>query len=195
MADATLLAKLPSILEAHIRWRRGEKDGERADLADADLADANLADASLAGAYLAGANLADANLAGAYLAGASLAGAKGLDPLPFGPVTLPDGAFRAYKLCRGPVGERVIVTLEIPEDARRVAPIVGRKCRADRAKVIAMSTGAEATSWHNPPHPSQRVTYRVGDVVVADKYDPSPFVECSGGIHFFISRREAEEHS
>jgi hypothetical protein len=119
---------------------------------------------------------------------------RGLDPLPFGPVTLPDWTFRAYKLARGPDGERVIVTLEIPEDAQRVAPLVGRKCRASHAKVVSLSSGESAVSWHRVPEPAVRLTYRVGEVIRAHEYDPSPFVECSGGIHFFLARREAEEH-
>ena len=237
--DADLMTRMPEILAAHAKWRRGEAGGARANLAGANLAGADLAGANLAGADLAGAdlagadltgatlaraylaganlagatlarayladanlagadladaNLAGANLAGAYLADAYLTGVRGVDPPPFGPVTLPDWTFRAYKLCRGNDGERVIVTLEIPEDARRVAPLVGRKCRADKVKVIAMSVGTEAKSWHSPPAPAKRITYRVGETVAADVYDPSPFIECGGGIHFFISRREAEKY-
>ena len=200
MADAALIAMLPAILDANAKWLRGEKGGSRAHLARANLAGANLEGANLAGANLARANLADANLADADLARANLAGAngldtaKGLDPLPFGPVTLPDGTFRAYKLARGPRGERVVVTLEIPEDAQRVAPLVGRKCRASKARVLALSAGESATSWHADGNAARTVTYRVGAVVEPDKYDPSPFVECSSGLHFFISRREAEEY-
>jgi len=176
----------------------------RANLTRADLARANLAGANLAGAYLAladlagadlaranlaGADLARANLAGANLAGANLAGAKNL---PFGPVTLPDGAFRAYKACRAH-GQKVIVALEIPADAERVAPLVGRKCRASRAVVVDLSSGDEAVSWHTPPEGTP-ITYRRGETVTPHGFDPDIRVECSAGIHFFLSRREAEEY-
>jgi hypothetical protein len=220
MADPTLLSRLPAIIDAHAKWRRGQDGGSRANLYGADLSGANLYGANLSGANLYGANLYGANLYGADLSGANLSGAdlyganlyganlygadlsgangladaKGLDPLPFGPVTLPDGSFRAYKLGRGPGGARVVVTLEIPEDAQRVAPLVGRKCRASKAKVLALSVGDAAESWHQQDG-RPVVTYRVGETVEADKYDPSPFVECSGGIHFLISRREAEEYA
>ena len=83
------------VLELHIKWLRGEKDGERADLRYADLGGANLTGANLTGADLRGANLryadlrdADlrdtdlryanlryANLGGANLTGANLTGA------------------------------------------------------------------------------------------------------------------------
>jgi hypothetical protein len=164
-------------------------DLSRAYLIGAYLIGVNLSDADLRGAYLSGANLSGANLSGAALRGANLRDAD----LPFGPVTLPDGAFRAYKLACGPNGERVIVTLEIPEDAQRVAPLVGRKCRASSARVLALSSGESAKSWHRGSY-HVSVTYRVGEVVTPDSYDPSPFVECSHGIHFFISRKEAEEY-
>jgi hypothetical protein len=171
-------------------------------LSGADLYGANLSGADLSGANLYGANLSGADLSGANLYGANhLAKAKwGDDGLPFGPVTLPDWTFRAYKLARGPSGERVIVTLEIPEDAQRVAPLVGRKCRASRAKVVALSAGEAAFSWHAPSGPGvpleagRLLIYSVGKEMIPDSYDPSPFVECSHGIHFFISRREAEEY-
>jgi Family of unknown function (DUF5758)/Pentapeptide repeats (8 copies) len=175
MADASLLAKLPAILESHAKWRKGENGGSRANLSDADLSRANLSRANLFGAD-------------------GLASAKWGQRMPFGPVTLPDGAFTAYKLARGPGGGRVIVTLEIPADAARVAPIVGRKCRASTARVVALSVGDSATSWHTN-NQTGPVTYRVGEVVTPHAYDPSPFVKCAPGIHFFISRIEAEEHS
>jgi hypothetical protein len=210
MADTTLLAKLPAILDAHTKWYRGQEGGSRANLSRANLSGANLSGADLSRADLYGANLYGADLSRADLYGADLSGAnlsradlyganglaeaKGLDPLPFGPVTLPDGPFRAYKLGRGPLGQRVIVVLEIPEDAERVAPLVGRKCRASKATVLALSEGDSAESWHQQAG-RPVVIYRVGETVEADKYDPSPFVECSGGIHFLISRREAEAYS
>ncbi len=165
--------ELAAILAAHGAWVRGDKDGKRADLSGADLRRADLNGADLSGAYLSGADLPA-----------------------FGPVTLPDWTFRAYKLAKGPDGERVIVTLEIPEDAQRVAPLVGRKCRTSHARVVALSAGESATSWHKPPieDGATPITYRVGQTVTAHKYDPSPFVECAGGIHFYLARREAEEH-
>jgi len=69
-------AELAAVLDLHKKWRRGEADGARADLAGAYLADANLARADLADANLAGADLARADLAGADLAGANLADAN-----------------------------------------------------------------------------------------------------------------------
>ena len=172
---------------------------KEAAIARADLSGAYLSGADLSRAYLSGANLSGADLSGANLSGANLSGADHLaeakwGEMPFGPVTLPDGSFRAYKLTRGPNEERVIVTLEIPEDAARVAPLVGRKCRAERARVIRLEPEVESSvSWHAPPE-GATLEYRVGQTVTAHRWDPSSFVECSAGIHFYIGRKEAERH-
>ena len=62
-------------LQRHLAWRRGESDGERADLRGADLRGADLTDAVLRGADLRGAVLTGAVLTGAVLRGADLRGA------------------------------------------------------------------------------------------------------------------------
>lgn len=37
-----------------------------------------------------------------------------------------------------------------------------------------------------------KVIYRAGEVVRSDKYDDDPRVECTHGIHFFLTKEEAE---
>jgi uncharacterized protein YjbI with pentapeptide repeats len=159
-------------------------------LADANLAGANLADANLAGAYLAdanlaGANLAGANLAGAYLADANLAGASGADVAIAKTRILPEGDLIGWKKCYG----GVIVKLRIPADAKR-SHAFGRKCRAEFADVLEV-IGAEFgyTDCHGP-----RTEYHVGQRVTPDKWDDNWQDECSHGIHFFITRLEAENY-
>ena len=36
--------------------------------------------------------------------------------------------------------------------------------------------------------------YRVGEIVRVDNFDEDRWNECSTGIHFFITRREAEQY-
>lgn len=36
--------------------------------------------------------------------------------------------------------------------------------------------------------------YKAGETVKPDSFDPNPLVECSYGIHFFITRSEAEAY-
>jgi len=40
---------------------------------------------------------------------------------------------------------------------------------------------------------AQCITYRIGETVYADKYDPDIRVECAGGIHFYMTFAEAAE--
>jgi len=39
---------------------------------------------------------------------------------------------------------------------------------------------------------SRGLEYRVGELVYPDSYDPDIRVECTHGIHFFLTREEAE---
>ena len=64
--------KLNEIIELHVKWLRGEKGGNYANLRGADLSNANLRGANLRGANLRGADLRGANLSDADLRGANL---------------------------------------------------------------------------------------------------------------------------
>ena len=163
-------------------------------LAGANLARANLARANLAGDYLAGANLADANLAGAYLARANLAGAnlaranladaKNAEFAIAQTRILPDGDLIGWKKCT----QGVIVKLRIPEAAKR-SHAFGRKCRAEYADVIKVIGADVGISQHDG-----KTEYRAGQRVTPDRFDENWQKECSSGIHFFITRLEAENY-
>jgi hypothetical protein len=163
-------------------------------LADAYLAGANLADAYLAGANLAGANLAGANLAGADLTGADLAGAniagayladaKGAEIAIAKTRILPDGDLIGWKKCKN----SVIVKLRIPETAKR-SHAFGRKCRAEYADVLEVIGAEVAISSHDG-----KTEYRAGQRVTPDSFDENWQEECASGIHFFITRLEAQEY-
>ena len=151
-----------------------------ANLVGANLADANLARANLARANLARANLARANLADAYLADAYLARAKNIKLPAF---QIPqEGELIVYKKLHN----GAVCKLRIPPESRRTASVVGRKCRAEFAEVIE----GEGKSWRTDG--DHVIDYAPGTVVNADKYDDNPLVECAGGIHFFLTREEAE---
>ena len=63
---------LPTILDAHRKWLRGEDGGTRANLSGANLSRADLLRANLSGADLYGADLSRANLSRANLSRANL---------------------------------------------------------------------------------------------------------------------------
>ncbi len=167
-----------------------------ANLAGANLMGGNLTGANLADAYLAGAYLTDAYLAGAYLtdanlAGANLAGAKGADLAVAKTRILPEGDLIGWKKC----ANGVIAKLRIPADARR-SHAFGRKCRAEYADVLALFDangksidGPAITNQHGP-----LTEYVIGRRVAPDRWDDDWQKECAGGIHFFITRDEAEAY-
>ena len=200
---------LQKVLNNHKLWLRNE-GGEQADLRGANLRDANLRDANLGGAdlsyadlsgailfgadlryadlrdaNLAGADLRGANLAGADLRGANLGGVQYNENTAFFALQCPEeGAFVAWKKCKN----NVIVKLLVPADAKR-SSATSRKCRASKAIVLEV-IGAEKGVSQN----DASFVYEVGKEVVADSFDDDRWNECSHGIHFFITRNEAENY-
>jgi len=163
-----------------------------ADLRGADLRDANLRGADLRGAYLRGADLTGADLRGADLRGANLRGADLKKIQPYFQIIPEGGAFIAWKKGHNDDGG-CLIKLEIPAKAKRHNSLGGRKCRAEFARVLDIRNSKgnkikECGGTHN-----NRFIYRVGETVIPDKYDPNPLVECSNGIHFFISQQEAKD--
>jgi len=86
--------------------------------------------------------------------------------------------------------DNVIAKLLVPSGAKRTASLVGRKCRAEYVKVLEIIGGEkEGYSLFNTSF-----KYCVGKKVVPNKYDDDIRVECSSGIHFFLTREEAEKY-
>ena len=140
---------------------------------DADLRDANLRGANLRDANLRGADLRDADLRGACLWDANLRGAK----LPHFQICPEEGSFVAYKKV-----DTGVIKLEIPSKAKRTSSLIGRKCRAEYVRVLEGS-GRSCRGGD----------YKEGEIVYPDSYDDDIRVECTNGIHFFMTRKEAEE--
>ena len=160
-----------------------------ADLRDADLRDAylryaNLSGANMSDAKLRGADLSGANMSDANLSGANLSGAAGADLAIATTRILPDGELIGWKKCR----HGVLVKLRIPADARR-SNAFGRKCRAEFADVLEVIGAEVGISSHDG-----KTEYRVGQRVTPDSFDDNWMDECSHGVHFFITRLEAEEY-
>jgi uncharacterized protein YjbI with pentapeptide repeats len=181
-----------------------------ANLSDADLRGANLSGANLSGAYLRGADLSgaylsganlrganlhyadlsdadlsDADLRGANLSGANLSGAKNIPALAAAQLSiLPGGDLIGWKTCK----YGVIVKLSIPADVRR-SNATGRKCRAESAVVLeVIGAGIAHSSWDSS------FTYAAGQTVSVPDFDTDRWNECAPGIHFFLTREEAENY-
>ena len=161
-------------------------------LSYADLRGADLRGADLRSAYLSGADLRGANLRSAYLSyadlrsadlsGANLRGAIDAQHAIARTRILPDGDLIGWKKAGGR-----IVKLRIPADARR-SHAFGRKCRAEFVDVLEIEGGGpvETTQY------GVGATYVIGQRVTADSWDEDFTNECSHGIHFFITRLEAD---
>ena len=168
-----------------------------ANLYGADLYGANLRGANLRGADLYGANLRGANLRGANLYGANLRGAKNADYAIAQTVVAAEGTIIGWKVAWSD-GNKVIVKLRIPEDAKR-SNASGRKCRAEFAEVLAvypkgkkraMAKKSEVRSDHD-----RTFTYKTGDLLKPKTpFNEDRWEECAPGIHFFITREEAENY-
>ena len=207
---------LKVVLEAHAKWVRGETGGLCANLSCADLSGAYLSRANLSGANLSCANLSGANLRGAYLRGAYLSGAylscanlsradlsganlscanlSGADlsgavdaeyALAQHSILPETGPIWGWKKCRN----NVLVKLVVGDTAKR-SHATGRKCRAEHVKVLEVIGAKIGISTYDI-----NTQYRAGQIVLCDKWNEDRWTECGGGIHFFLTRIEAERYS
>jgi hypothetical protein len=157
-----------------------------ANLSSANLSYANLSHVDLSGADLSCAELSDAVLTDANLSNAILHGAKNISSLVAAQTSIvPEtGAFEAWKKCT----HGVLVRLKIPAHAAR-SNATGRKCRASEAEVLEIIGADEARSIYDDDF-----VYRVGKTIKANKWNPDRWTECGDGIHFFLTRAEAENY-
>ena len=154
------------------------------DLSGANLSGANLSGANLSGANLRSAYLGGANLRSAYLGGANLSGAVNASLVVAQTRILPEGTLIGWKKLRNDV----IAKLRIPEDAKR-SHAFGRKCRAEFVDVIEVIGAKVGVSRHDGV-----TKYEAGKRVHPDRFDETWTDECAPGIHFFITREEAEAY-
>lgn len=203
--------KLQEILEKHRKWLNHEEGGEHADLSNANLFKADLRDADLRGAYLWSANLScanlsyanlsyanlhNANLCGAHLEGAKLDGADlegadlrraGLSPKEMirkGIVV--KRKMTGWKKCQ----DGVLVKLEIPKGAI-VFSINNNKCRTNIAKVTKIEGGNGKTAISRR---DGTFIYKLGKTIMVEDFNCQYNVECGEGIHFFRTRKKAENY-
>ena len=172
---------LEEILERHKHWLN--KDCENWENMQADLSYADLSYANMCGADLSDANMSGTNMRGANMRGANLCGANMCDA---------DRLRKGIKLSEPIIGwkkckNNVLVKLEIPRGAI-VFSINNNECRTDKAKVIEIIGGNRAYSSH------KFFSYYVGDIIEVFNFNCEYNVECAEGIHFFRTRKEAEDY-
>ena len=155
-------------------------------LKGANLKGANLEGADLYGANLYGAYLECANLKGANLEGANLYGAKGIPPSITAKLqVLPDeGDVIGWKKCMDGVIVKILIEHGTPRSSATT-----RKCRAKYVKVLKVYGAEYGVSKHDG-----ETKYAKGAIVHCDNWCDDRWKECAGGIHFFITRQEAEDY-
>ncbi|MBK8189032.1 MAG: pentapeptide repeat-containing protein [Vampirovibrionales bacterium] len=170
-----------------------EADLRRADLTGAYLSEADLSGADLTGAYLSeadlrradltGANLSEADLRRADLTGADLTGAN----LPAFQVPQ-EGSLIVWKaICGG------IAKLEVPAGAKRTACLINRKCRAEFVRTLELVIAGQPEATSAPGRNDEKTAYTIGEITRPDSYDDDIRVDCTHGIHFFLTKDEAEK--
>jgi hypothetical protein len=127
--------------------------------------------------------LRGADLQRAYLQGADLKRISTLNSI------LPEGELIVWKKLQN----NLLAKLLIPAKAKRINAIGSRKCRFEFAKVEAIYDGKKKVKEGIGQHDSSLI-YKVGEIVYPDTFNPDPLVECSNGIHAFITKLEAKEY-
>ncbi len=82
-----------------------------------------------------------------------------------------------------------IIKLEIDCETA-VGGMIGRKCRCKKAKVLEITNNKKEiySDYDNS------FIYKVGEIVEVEDWNDKPYLECEKGIHFFITRQEAEDY-
>ena len=174
---------------------------ERVNLQRANCRNANFQNANLQFSNLQGADLRYADMRHARLENADLRGAKThgtcfedawlsgalLDPFLVARLTvLPEGDIIVWKRCR----QDVIAKLLVPAQAKR-SNSTSRKCRSEYVITLELFGDLEETNTATSIR-DLHTTYTVGETTRCDSWDEDRWTECSGGIHFFLTRLESE---
>ena len=181
---------LKTILEQHKLWLNSDaKEGKIADLTCVDLIGVDLIGADLRFAILYGANLTSANLTSANLYGANLSYSDLTNTI----LDEKEQCRKGIVLTEPMIGykksdEYKIITLEMPIGSK-VFSINNKKRRTNKCKVIDMQGETELSSWYD-----NDFKYHVGDEIEITDFDERYNAECSTGIHFFLTREEAEKY-
>jgi hypothetical protein len=104
------------------------------------------------------------------------------------PVCPEEGSFIAWKK-----GDRnTLIKLLIPSDAKRSSGF-SRHCRASHAYVMQILDRNREPITEAYGYFRKNFKYTLGQIVYADDWDEDRWEECSHGIHFFMTRKEAED--
>lgn len=169
-------------------------------LLNVNLEHSNLQNTNLESAVLCKVNFSDANIRGANFCNAVLENVSfenvyhDENTIFFALQCPEEGSFIGYKKAINKDEEFVIVKLQITEDAKR-SSATSRKCRCSKAKVLSI-TSIEGKIEYDSAHAcyDRSFVYKVGEIVEVTNFNEDRWLECSTGIHFFITRDEAVQY-
>ena len=165
---------------------------KNANIENANLESANLENADLENANLWGANLEGANLYRANLEDANLENAK----LPNFKIVPERGSFHAFKKVRDNEGVKYIIEIKILAEHKRMSNLVGRKCRANGCKLVAvydLHGNKVKTNKKLTGTVYSNIDYNTDAIIKPDDYNNDIRVVCTTGIHFFLTFAEAKD--
>ena len=87
---------------------------------------------------------------------------------------------------------RAVLKLRVPSSAKRVSSLIGRKCRVSEAKVVLAFVDGEEQRGGGAFVSERGGRYFVGETTKSDSFDDDIRVDCTNGIHVFVTRAEAE---
>lgn len=138
-----------------------------------------------------GADLRGADLRGAYLQGAKI---DDIEKYKSNFWIIPEqGAFEAWKK----LANNSLAKLLIPTKAKRTCNLRNRKCRAEYVKVLAIwnAEGKKVNEGISKGDGNAvTIKYTVGKITKSDSFDDSVLIDCSHGIHFFVTKQEAIDY-
>lgn len=157
----------------------------------ANLTNCNLERASLRRAILSNANICGAKLFAAVLEDANLENILSDESTENFRLHCPEsGAFIAYKKGLN----NLIIKLLIPSDAKRVSSTMNC-CRCDKAKVLEIKN-FDGTKFYDEAWSTvvEDFCYKLGEWVYAKNFNPDRWYDSTGGIHFWMTEKEAKNY-
>ena len=183
-----------------------QRDFSGYDVSGSDFSNGLLTNCNFENAILRNCNFHGADLRGSSLKGADISGADmhwsllenvNMENLIYDDTTRyykmrcpEEGAFVAYKT----TFDRRVVQLLVPKDAQRSSATMD-SCRCDKAKVLSIKSIDYQTSYQEAQSLADpNFIYRVGQMVVANHFNPDRWADSTGGIHFFMTREESIDY-
>ena len=156
------------------------------DMRNCNIGKCDMRNCTISKCDLSNCNISKCDLSGSDLSNCNTSGAK-----IFFPIACPEeGEFIGFKKVND-----LVVKLKITEDAKRCSA-TSRKCRCSKAIVLSITNidGTESDKTEVASDHDGAFIYRVGETVEEPKFCEDRWNECSEGIHFFITRKEAEDY-